>query len=164
MRLNIAEKNKPFPSNKNYNLDSHKTSDVNQAHIINLPRHRHANGSLTVAENGAEGMPFDVRRVFYLFDVPADAERGGHSHYIAQELIVALTGSFDVVLDDGINPPQRFTLNRPYQALYIPAGMWRTLDNFSGAAVCLVLTSERYSEEDYVREYQKFKKLTSNKL
>lgn len=142
---------------------SHRLSDVGQARILELPRHRHSNGSLTVAENGAEGVPFDIRRVFYLFDVPADAERGGHSHRRAQEMMVALMGSFDVVLDDGVNPPRRFTLNRPYQALYIPAGLWRTLDNFSGGAICMVLTSERYSEEDYVRDYTEFKALTACK-
>ena len=142
-------------------MNTHKTSSVAEARLIELPRHRHANGSLTVAENGADGMPFDIRRVFYLFDVPADAERGGHSHYQAQELIVALTGSFDVVLNDGKSEPRRFTLNRPYKALYVPAGLWRTIDNFSGAAVCMVLTSERYSESDYVRDYDKFVELTS---
>lgn len=139
------------------NTESHVKSDVSEARIIELPRHRHANGSLTVAENGADWMPFDVRRAFYLFDVPADAERGGHSHYEAQELIIALSGSFDVVLDDGKRPSRRFTLNRPYQALYIPTGIWRTLDSFSGGAVCLVLTSERYSEADYVRDYEQFR-------
>lgn len=142
---------------------SHSRSNVDEARIITLPRHRHANGSLTVAENGAEGIPFNVRRVFYLFDVPADAERGGHSHFKAEELIVALSGSFDVVLDDGVNPKRRFSLNRPYQALYVPTGLWRTLDNFSGASVCLVLTSELYSETDYVREYDRFKELTAIK-
>ncbi len=141
--------------------DPHATSSTGLCRIIDLPRHRHANGSLSVVENGAEGMPFDVRRVFYLYDVPADATRGGHSHYRATELIVALTGSFDVVLDDGKRPPVRFTLNRPYRALYIPAGIWRTLDNFSGAAVCMVLTSERYSEADYVRQYDRFIQLTN---
>lgn len=143
-------------------MDSHSKSNVADARIIALPRHRHANGSLTVAENGAEGIPFDIRRVFYLFDVPADTERGGHSHHQAQELMVALSGSFDVVLEDGKSEARRFTLNRPYQALYIPAGLWRTLDNFSGGAVCLVLTSERYSEADYVRDYEEFRLLTSN--
>lgn len=141
--------------------NSHKTSDVASARIIDLPRHRHSNGSLTVVENGAEGIPFAVRRVFYLFDVPADTERGGHSHYESQELMVALSGSFDVALFDGKRPPRRFTLNRPYQALYIPTGLWRTIDNFSGGAVCLVLTSERYSEADYVRDFEEFRRLTA---
>lgn len=144
-------------------IDPHPLSDVRLARRVDLPRLRSDNGSITVIENGAEWMPFAVRRVFYLFDVPADAERGGHSHYQARELIVALSGSFDVVLDDGKRKPERFTLNRPYHALYVPTGLWRTLDSFSGGAVCMVLTSERYSEEDYVREYDRFKALTSRK-
>ena len=142
--------------------DSHKVSDVGLARIMEMPRYRKANGSLTVVENGADWMPFKVQRVFYLFDVPADAERGGHSHHLAEELMVALTGSFDVVLDDGKHEPCRFTLNRPYQALYVPTGLWRTIDNFSGGAVCLVLTSERYSERDYVRDYDVFKQLAGS--
>lgn len=143
-------------------IDSHRVSSVDDCRVIQLPRELHPNGSLTVVENGAEGIPFAVRRVFYLYDVPADAERGGHSHREAQELMVALAGSFDVVLDDG-REARRFTLNRPHRALYVPAGIWRTLDNFSGGAVCLVLTSERYSEADYVRNYEEFKSLTANK-
>lgn len=146
-------------------MNSHLTSSVEYSRIIELNRHRHANGSLTVFENGADGCPFDVRRVFYLYDVPADASRGGHSHHEAEELIVALSGSFDVVLDDGKRPPVRYSLNRPYRGLYIPAGLWRTLDNFSGGAVCLVLTSLPYSEADYVRDYDTFKSLTNgNKI
>lgn len=141
--------------------DSHLKSNVYEASVIELPRHRHANGSLTVAENGDTLIPFNIRRVFYLYDVPADAERGGHSHYQAEELIVALSGSFDVVLDDGKHEPMRFTLNRPYKALYVPTGIWRTLDNFSGGAVSMVLTSERFAEEDYVRDYEQFRKLTA---
>ncbi len=144
--------------------NAHARSSVAACHILDLPRMRDADGSVTVVENGADGIPFDVRRVFYLYDVPADAERGGHSHHRARELIVALSGSFDVVLDDGRAASRRFTLNRPYRALYIHAGMWRTLDNFSGGAVCLVLTSERYDEADYVRDYDMFKQLTADKL
>lgn len=149
------------PKNTTNISDPHPTSDNRCVRRIEFARHRHENGSLTVAENGAGIIPFDIRRVFYLYDVPADAERGGHSHYQAEEMIVALSGSFDVVLDDGKRPPVRFTLNRPYQALYIPTGLWRTLDNFSGGSVCMVLTSERYSEADYVRDYERFKSLTA---
>lgn len=141
---------------------SHEKSTVDDAHIMQLVRHRHENGSLTVAENCGQ-QPFAVRRVFYLYDVPADTFRGGHSHHEAEEMIVALTGSFDVVLDDGKNPKRRFTLNRPYQALYIPTGIWRTLDNFSGSSISMVLTSRRYEESDYVRDYQEFLRLTNPK-
>ena len=144
-------------------MDPHSTSNVNDAKIIDLPRIQSHSGSMTKLVNGSEGMPFLVRRVYYLFDVPADAERGGHSHYEARSILVALTGSFDVVLDDGINPPRRFTLNRPYRALYVPTGLWRTIDNFSGAAICLSLSSECFSEADYVRDYDRFKQLTAKK-
>lgn len=140
---------------------SHRLSDVDRAGIIALPRLRTANASRTVAENGAEWLPFDIRRAFYLFDVPADAERGGHSHHQARELIVALTGSFDVVLSDGKKAPRRFTLNRPYTGLYVPTGLWRTLDSFSGGAMCMVLTSEPFSEADYVRDHDEFLRLTA---
>ena len=143
--------------------NAHATSSTAQCHIIELPRHRHENGSLTEVENSDASIPFAVRRVFYLYDVPADTSRGGHSHRNAQEMIVALSGSFDVEVDDGYEK-RRFSLNRPYRALYIPAGLWRTLDNFSGGAMCLVLTSERYSEADYVRSYEEFKSLTADKV
>lgn len=139
--------------------DPHPTSSVDDCRIIELPRVRHANGSLTVAENIDPELPFEIRRVFYIYDVPADAGRGGHSHYSDLALIVALTGSFDVVVDDGVNR-RTFTLNRPYKALYVPAGIWSTLTEFSGGAVCMVLTSQRYSEADYVRDYDEFLRLT----
>ncbi len=141
---------------------AHKRSRLEQCRIIELPRHRHENGSLTVVENSG-GALFQVRRVFYLYDVPGDSERGGHSHHLAQELIVAASGAFDVVLDDGAER-RTFTLNRPYKALYIPAGIWRELNNFSSGSVSLVLTSEPYSEEDYVRSYDTFKQLTQDKI
>lgn len=142
------------------NRDSHKCSDVGKARIIQLPRLKEGRGSVTVASNGCDWLPFEIKRVFYLFDVPADAARGGHSHHQGQELIVAISGSFDVMLDDGKSPPRRFTLNRPHQGLYVPTGLWRTIDNFSGGAVCMVLTSMNFSEDDYVRDYKMFKELT----
>jgi dTDP-4-dehydrorhamnose 3,5-epimerase-like enzyme len=141
---------------------SHKVSSIEQCHVIDLARHRHENGSLSVVEN-TDQYPFNVKRVFYLYDVPADTKRGGHSHHRAQELIIAAGGSFDVTLDDG-KTRKTFTLNRPYRALYIPAGIWRTLENFSGSSVCLVLTSEEYSEADYVRDYSTFLDLTKDKI
>lgn len=141
---------------------AHNLSRLSQCRIVDLPRHRHENGSLTVFENLPDAL-FTVRRVFYLYDVPGDAERGGHSHHLAQELIVSAGGAFDVVLDDG-HERRTFTLNRPYRGLYIPAGIWRELNNFSSGSVCLVLTSETYSEDDYVRSYERFRQLTANKL
>lgn len=140
---------------------SHSTSSIERCRIITLQRHRHPNGSLSVVEN-IDSSPFDIRRVFYLYDIPADSSRGGHSHHQARELIIAVCGSFDVTLDDGHNR-HTYTLSRPYQALYIEAGIWRTLDNFSSGSVCLVLTSELYDEDDYVRDYNTFKSLTLHK-
>lgn len=142
--------------------DPHTVSSVDDCRLIELPRVRHANGSLTVADNTDPGLPFKVCRVYYLYDVPADAERGGHSHYRAAGLMVALTGSFNVTLDDGVRQ-RTFTLNRPYRALYVPTGLWRTISNFSGGAICAVLTSQKYSEADYVRSRERFMDLTSPK-
>lgn len=141
---------------------SHRRSLLSDCRIVDLPRHIHTNGSLTEVENNGD-YPFSIRRVFYLYDVPGDSERGGHSHYRAQEFIVAVSGAFDVTLTDG-HSTRTFTLNRPYRALYIPAGIWRGLDNFSSGSVCLVLTSLEFDEDDYCRDFDTFKKLTSQKL
>ncbi|MDE7407391.1 MAG: FdtA/QdtA family cupin domain-containing protein [Muribaculaceae bacterium] len=141
--------------------NNHSLSTIDECRIIELDRHRHENGSLSVVSNNGE-FPFSVRRLFYLYDVPGDSERGGHSHHQAQELIVAVSGSFDVTLDDG-HHRRTFTLNRPYRALYIPAGIWRGLDNFSSGSVCLVLTSHTFDEADYVRQYDRFLQLTAHK-
>lgn len=141
---------------------SHCLSSLDRCRIVELPRHRHPNGSLTVVQNDGS-IPFSVRRVFYLYDVPGDSERGGHSHFKAQELIVAVSGSFNVMLSDG-HTARTYTLNRPYQALYVEAGIWRSLDNFSSGSVSLVLTSELFDEADYVRDWELFKQLTANKI
>lgn len=141
--------------------DSHSRSRLADCRVVELPRHRHDNGALTEVEN-AGLTPFAIKRVFYLYDVPGDSSRGGHSHHTAQEYIIAVSGSFDVTLDDG-HERHTFQLNRPYRALYIPAGVWREIDNFSSGSVCLVLTSELYDEADYVRDYDVFKRLTSVK-
>ncbi len=135
---------------------------LDDCRMVSLPRHRHENGSLTVVQND-DTTPFAVKRVFYLYDVPGDSNRGGHSHHEAREFIIAAGGCFDVVLDDGHNR-RTFTLKHPYEALYIPAGIWRELNNFSSGAVSLVLTSEKYDEDDYVRDYDRFLKLTAEKL
>lgn len=142
--------------------DAHRRSTLADCRIVELPRHVHENGSLSVVENTVD-YPFVLNRVFYLYDVPADSERGGHSHFEGQELIVAASGCFDVVLDDG-HSRRTFTLNRPYQALYIPAGVWREIDNFSSGSVCMVLTSTKFAETDYCRDYGCFKILTKEKL
>jgi len=107
---------------------------------------------------GGKELPFDVQRTFYIYDVPGGAERGGHSHYTCQEFIVAISGSFDVTVDDGENR-YTYTLNRPYQGLLVTPGIWRTLQNFSSGSVCLALASDHFDEQDYVRDYEQFVRL-----
>ena len=142
-------------------MNNHSISLLDDCRVVQLPRIRHDNGSLTFLQNDAHAL-FPIKRVFYLYDIPGDSERGGHSHHEAREIIVALSGCFDVTIHDG-HQRRTFTLNRPYKGLYIPAGIWRSLNNFSSGAVCLVLTSEKYSEPDYVRDFDRFLALTSVK-
>lgn len=124
--------------------------------IIELDKHHSCRkGNLTVVENGVT-LPFDVRRVYYLYDVPGGEERGSHAHRDLSQLIIAASGSFTVTLDDG-NSKRTFFLNRPYQGLYVKPGIWRNLGDFSSGAVCLVLASDIYLEEDYIRDYNEFK-------
>ena len=141
--------------------DLHKTSSIDQCKLIELGKNHHANGNLTVVEN-CEQVPFDIKRVFYIYDVPGGEERGGHSHKKLQQVIVAISGAFDVLLDDGVNQ-RSVTLNRPYQGLLVAPGVWSKQHNFSSGSVCLVLASDHYCEEDYVRDYDQFLQLTSNK-
>ena len=121
--------------------------------IIAIPKIEERRGNLSVVENTT--VPFDIKRVYYLYDVPAGAERGGHAHKELQQFLVALSGSFDVVLKDG-KKEQIITLNKPYEGLLINAGIWRELQNFSSGSVCLVIASEVYIEEDYIREFDEF--------
>lgn len=122
--------------------------------IIELPKISDPRGNLTFIEGG-EHIPFDISRVYYLYDVPGGAERGGHAHKGLSQLIIAMSGSFDVVLDDGKNK-KRIHLNRSYQGLYVCPMIWRELDNFSSGSVCMVLASNKYDEDDYYRNYDKF--------
>ncbi len=119
--------------------------------MIDFPRIEDPRGNLTFIE-GANHVEFDIKRVYYLYDVPGGAERGGHAHRWTHKLMIAMSGSFDVVLDDG-HATERFSLNRSYYGLYLPPMTWRHLDNFSSGSVCLVLASEPYSEADYYRDY-----------
>ena len=132
---------------------------IEDCKIIDLPKIHDPRGNLTFIEGGNH-VPFDVRRVYYLYDVPGGAERGGHAHKALRQLIVAMSGSFDVVLDDG-REKKRYHLNRSYHGLYVCPMMWRELDNFSSGSVCMVLASRRFDEGDYIRDYRTFKAATS---
>jgi WxcM-like protein len=123
--------------------------------IIGFPRVNDPRGNLTFVEGGNH-IDFDIRRVYYLYDVPGGAERGGHAHKALKQVIIAMSGSFDVVLDDG-HVSQRFHLNRSYMGLYVPSMIWRELDNFSSGAVCMVLASEVFDEADYYRDYDEYR-------
>ena len=129
--------------------------DVFDCTMLELDRH-HSNrkGNLTVVENG-KTLPFDVKRVYYLYDIPGGESRGAHAHKELTQMIVAVSGSFRVTLDDG-NVKRSFILNRPYQGLYVKPGIWRDLDDFSAGAVCMVLASDIYKKEDYIRSYDEF--------
>lgn len=127
---------------------------IEQCHITVLPKIADPRGNLTFIE-GERHIPFAIKRVYYLYDVPGGAERGGHAHKQLEQLIVAMSGSFDVVLDDG-RGKHRFHLNRSYYGLYIPRMIWRELDNFSSGSVCMVLASEYFEEDDYYRDYDAY--------
>lgn len=130
--------------------------------IVELDKH-HSNrrGNLTVVENG-QTLPFDVKRVYYLYDIPGGESRGAHAHKELSQLIIAASGSFRVTLDDG-KVKRSFFLNRPYQGLYVKPGIWRDLDDFSSGAVCMVLASDIYMKEDYIRDYNEFVEFRKNK-
>jgi glyoxylate utilization-related uncharacterized protein len=126
-----------------------------RARKIELPIAHDVRGNLTVIESGV-GVPFDIRRIYYLYDVPGGSERGGHGHRKLEQFIIAMSGSFDVVLHDG-STEQTFNLNRSYMGVYVPPMHWRVVNNFSSGAVCLVLASRHYEEEDYIRDYDQFR-------
>jgi dTDP-4-dehydrorhamnose 3,5-epimerase-like enzyme len=129
---------------------------LKECKIIELPKIADVRGNLTFIENHRH-IPFDIKRVYYLYDVPGGANRAGHGHKQLHQLLIAMSGSFDITLDDGFNK-KVFHLNRSYFGLYIPPMIWREIDNFSSGSVCMVLASEFYSEDDYYREYEAFLK------
>ena len=134
-----------------------KNSTVFNCSVIDVSKIHNEAGNITVIENG-KNIPFPVNRVYYLYDVPGGEARGGHAHYNLEQYIVAASGSFDVILDDGKNR-KIVTLNRPNFALHIVPGLWRELDNFSSGSICLVLASHKFDESDYIRDYEQFLKL-----
>ena len=124
------------------------------ARLVSLPQVADGRGNLTFIEGGRH-VDFDIGRVYYLYDVPGGADRGGHAHKQLRQMVIALSGSFDVHVDDG-RDRRLFHLNRANTGLYIPSMIWREIDNFSGGSVCLVLASERFDESDYLRDYDEF--------
>lgn len=132
-------------------------SKVTDCNLIDVSMIHNLSGNITVVENNKE-IPFEMKRIYYLYDVPGGVERGGHAHYDLEQFIVAASGSFDVILDDGENK-KIVHLNRPNYALHIIPGLWRELNNFSSGSICMVLASHRYDEKDYIRDYNEFKTL-----
>ncbi|NDW11764.1 WxcM-like domain-containing protein [Bacteroides sp. 214] len=133
-----------------------KESNVYDCSMIEMDRRFHEKGNMTVVENNG-ALPYEVKRVYYLYDVPGGESRGGHAHKELYQLIVAASGSFNVLLDDGVNK-RTVTLNRPHQGLLLVPGIWRELNDFSSGSVCLVLASHEYDEDDYIREYEEYLK------
>lgn len=134
---------------------------VSDAKIIQLPKYLDVRGNLSVIEQNKE-IPFDIQRSYWLYDVPGGECRGGHAYRKNEEFIVALSGSFDVVLDDGTER-KVFSLNRSYYGLYVPRGLWREMENFSTNSLALILASEKYDANDYIRDYDEFKSMSHEK-
>ena len=133
---------------------------VEDVRIIELPKFLDARGNLSFAEQNNH-IPFEIKRTYWIYDVPGGEDRGGHAFKDNQEVVIALSGAFDVVVDDGANK-KSFTLNRSYYGLYIPKGLWRTMENFSTNSLALEFGSEHYSAADYVRDYEQFLKMKQN--
>jgi hypothetical protein len=132
-----------------------KAYSIYDCSIVHLPKVHNRAGNITALEN-EKTIPFKVKRVYYLYDVPGGAERGGHAHLVLQQFLVSVSGAFDVLLDDGCNK-KIVRLDRPYIGLHIVSGIWREIIDFSSGAICLVLASECYDESDYIREHDDFK-------
>jgi hypothetical protein len=134
-----------------------KHTTVFDCTLLQLPRIATPGGNITAINNAVE-IPFAIQRVYYLYDIPGGESRGGHAHRALQQVIIAASGSFDLIVDDG-KIKCTFHLARPYMGVYMPPGIWRELDNFSSGAICLVLASEAYEEGDYIRDYLSFQQL-----
>ena len=131
-----------------------KDNTVFDCSLIDISKNLTENGNITIIENGVN-VPFDVKRIYYLYDVPSGEERGGHAHFELEQYIIAASGSFDIILNDGVNK-RTISLNRPNLALHIVPGLWRELNNFSSGSICMALASEKYSEKDYIRVYEEY--------
>lgn len=133
---------------------------VDDVKIVELPKFLDARGNLSFVEQHNH-IPFEIKRTYWIYDVPGGESRGGHSYKRNQEFIIALSGAFDIVVDDGVRK-KVFSLNRSYYGLYVPAGLWRTMENFSTNSLALEFGSEHYSKEDYIRDYNQYKSMKSN--
>ena len=131
-----------------------RATTIEESQLIKLPKINNELGSITSINNNSD-ISFSTKRCYYLYDVPGGSSRGGHAHKNLHQLIIAASGSFDIIINDGSNE-KRMHLNQPYIGLYLPPGLWRELDNFSSGSICLVLASETYSEEDYLRDFDDF--------
>lgn len=129
-----------------------------ESQIITIPKVHDIRGNLAVIEKDA--IPFNIKRIYYLYDVPSDAYRGGHAHKFQESVILALSGSFEVIIDDGIER-SKVMLNKPDKGLYISTGVWREIENFSSGSICLVLASTEFDESEYIRDYDDFKAYVS---
>jgi len=131
-----------------------KEASIYDCSIIELPRLKNRAGNITVVNNN-DNIPFEVKRVFYIYDIPGGEDRGAHAHKDCHQFLIAVSGSFEVEMDDGTNK-RTITLNRPYYGLHIPPGIWAAEKGFSSGAVCLVIASHKYDEKDYIRDYRNF--------
>lgn len=131
-----------------------ENNKISNCSIINLDKVHTESGNITVLENKSN-IPFNIKRIYYLYDIPSEEARGGHAHYELEQYIIAASGSFDIILDDGFST-KKFSLNRPNMALHIVPGMWRELENFSSGSIAMVFASSEYDENDYLRDYQDF--------
>ncbi|MEU2348204.1 FdtA/QdtA family cupin domain-containing protein [Modestobacter sp. NPDC049651] len=152
--MTLTERRSLGPGRRATDWNPHPVGHGAGCRIVDLPRITDPRGNLTAIEGGNQ-VPFDIARVYYLYDVPGGESRGGHAHRELQQLIVAASGSFDVLVDDGTDTA-RFHLNRSYHGLLVPRLTWRELGNFSSGSVCLVLASQAYAEDDYYRDYDDF--------
>jgi WxcM-like, C-terminal len=149
------ERREPTPGRRITDQRVHRREGKTGCRIVELPRHTDPRGNLTFIEGG-DTIPFDIQRIYYLYDVPGGEWRGGHAHRELQQFFIAASGSFDVVVDDG-RERERFRLNRSYYGLYMPPMIWRELDDFSSGSVCLVLASMHYDRADYYYDFDEFR-------